>query len=433
MNRVSFFKILSIIIGSLIFFFCSPIMAESIWRGFATSGYTVLLNSEEGDNKQKISEFSGTNKKGSFIQLTRFGLNLTSLIDSTTHAIVQFNGNGANLVYGNTDGNNFKVRATIISLKKIIGNYEIIAGLFSAPFYMISEQYMVGYSHMWAQQPKAFYSTIDIQSMSGIKLISNNDFGDLYLKTTLSMGEAIVDFTISQLDAKVSSNDYPIVALVFNAEYEETKIRLGLTKTVEASLNFDTPYVLTDTSNGTVFQGEQKNGCKDVNMDFINLGIENNTFDNVILLAEYGNRKSDRSNCFGSLGVFQEGYKTDIKSYYGGIGYTIGKFTPRITYVTRRDNPDLSKVGENFANSTLPPGTPDTVREDTSNGIIEQLKPQFEMEHNTINMGVNTLIHPNAMLKIEADFHSTGNGKNGMNLPVGGKATVLSVALDYVF
>jgi hypothetical protein len=387
--------------------------------GFMTVGATKMVDIDKQDKKNVY--IGGLGDRGitddvTFERDTRFGLQISSDITEKMSVVSQ--------ILARADKNNFNAIIEWAYIDYKITDYASVhAGKIKQPVYLVNDYVEVGYAYPWIRPPGEVYMFNNpLNTVNGIELLLQFPVGKGTLSFQPYLGSNSDDIPNTQgskfeadniygMDIKYSGKGYTAHASAFTCDVK-TKGQFNTTA------NF--PGI------GTVPVAVDLNGkgkC-DVYATGFNLDIKN-----VVVYAEYQNRKTDKSleKAFG-----------DTSAWYTTIGYRIGKFLPHLTYARSDGTASNNGLPGNGA-ATVGPGNPASGASFNFPVAIQQ----------SVTAGLRYEVNDSAALKVEyqvvniAQDQRTLDQNGGTNYglfntdfnraPPQKNVGIMSVALDVIF
>jgi predicted porin len=254
---------------------------------------------------------------------TRLGLQVAADINERIGATAQL------LAKGGRDNFNVDLDWGYVSYQAA-DPLAVRAGKVKLPTFLVSDYIEVGYAYPWIRPPQEVYILNPITSIAGVDLLYRPNIGDFDLLIQPYFG---------------TESDEAFV----NPAFVEPGIIPGLE--VGDQVNFDAEQLIgVNASFGNdIFSVRAGYLQTKVSSDFaepVGLGFRNETakfwslgfnmdWHNFIAYAEYAERDED--------GLAEAAFP-DQKSYYGTLGYRIGRFLPHITYAVIDEGQDIPEV-----------------------------------------------------------------------------------------
>ncbi|XPF94741.1 porin [Colwellia sp. RE-S-Sl-9] len=343
--------------------------ADFTWNGFASIGAGVTMDEDE---VFVIDELTGARYTDelSFKPDTLFALQVSSDLGDDLSVTAQLLGNG---------GNDFDMEFEWAYLSYNI-NSELTfqVGRLRTPFFVHSLSLDVGYTYNWIRPPSEFNTVSDLSKrIEGVDLTWSKTLGDFDTTFSLTYGNSEVDAIISLGPSNLKFKD--VTGLTGQVTYDWLTVRAGY---LEADAE------VTPESSGVTLP--------------INAGYQIYT---VAAIAEW-DQYSIKSEYFQRN--FPGNAGNDDTGWYLSGAYTIGDFTPHITFSTFKDN-------------------------DTNSNPLALEK------YNSTIVGVKYNFHSNAALKLEYISRSVDTTEEAASALIarGGipivEADVLAVAVDLIF
>jgi predicted porin len=290
------------------------------------------------------------------------------------------------------------------------------AGRIAAPFFLLSDTRLVGYTQHWVRTPVEVYATLPVTSNDGVDVLwkkqiggasnalnvyagtSTSELDDAYIKSNPSWG---VNDTVQAGD------------LTLRAGYSFNKVDLEQRyfKAINQGLLAFT--VAPEPIGSMAAALAAKYSTQDVKLNLFTLG---GAYDvgKWFVQGEYVKLQGNS-------------FIMDSESWYLTGGYRIGRFTPYATYASTK----AKLVNE--------PGLPIPEADDLNAGLNQLLNNEFNAVQNTASVGVRWDFMKNTALKAQYDRVSLGSNSAGRLTNVqpgftpGGKVNLFSIALDFVF
>ncbi|RDH43806.1 porin [Zooshikella ganghwensis] len=263
-------------------------------------------------------------------------------------------------------------------------------GRFRTPFFQYSDVVDVGYAYHWVRPPVSVYAPL-FKNLDGVTVTHTADVWDLMSSVNLFYGKVNkrINFGGSETSVDLKhlwggswglSGDW--YTLRFSYFQAEASFPFTAAPALTAILAQPAPppgappappgpstTLTTETSKATEINAD------DAFFASISLRVD---YDDFFAVAEV--TKSD----------VDDSYFTNPLAYYISVGYTIGDFTPHLTYEQFDTDAQYGILDKE------PPGTP----RDTLEGIIQQTEEDFKQ----YTVGVRYDFHRSAALKFDFNY-----------------------------
>lgn len=397
--------------------------------GYGTVGYSLLANHEtpEGVDMPNGDSFGGATTKGTFRNLTRFGLNITHTADENTSLVLQLAANGSDLFHGTDEDHQFRVRANLAGLKLNFDLLEFLAGIIPSGYFLISDTMQIGATYLWAQPPKMFYRIGDSSNVVGGRVRKSLEWDESLLTFEFMFGEMLYHKWYDS-KSEIDSRSSYLYSLAAEYETEDHNFRMTLSAIPEMNYRrYDyAPTVLQPGQPPVIMKGY--GGCRDTEVSALNISYDGFLTDSLRLQSEYALRQTNFDGCFGTQEYAQKMKFTEDAGYVA-FGYVIGKWTPRLMLLKQRNAVDLDEAAEAAADRlpTLPRPVVIAQYKDT---VGKRAKEKTD----TFGVGLNYQWTDYIVVKTElAHYIAPDKNIRGYQLPPDSNATVFNFAVDYVF
>ena len=294
--------------------------------------------------------------------------------------------------------------------------FSIRAGRIVLPAFLVSEHRKVGYANPWVRPPVEVYSLVPISSSDGVDASYRVTSGDLTSTFQGSYGASEAKLPNGGGAAKAKD----AWSLAYTAEVGNATAHVSY-HTAKLSLPSYTP--LFDAFRQFGAEGVAIAEQYDVvNKPFAFVGI-GGAYNpgRWFAMAEWG--ATDSNSVLGNR-----------SAWYVSGGYRLGKFTPYASFAQAKADSNTSDPGLTVA--ALPPFLqgPAAGLNAALNTALGSIAVQ-----KTVSIGTRWDFAKNAALKLQLDHTQLGAGSPGTlinlqpNFQTGGKFTVFSAAIDFVF
>lgn len=395
--------------------------------GYGSVGYSLLINTE-GQEPPYGETFGGASKKGTFRNLTRFGLNLTHEASENTSILIQLAASGSDLFHGTDEEHQFNVRANLAGLKLQYELLEIMLGILPTGYFMISDTMQMGATYLWAQPPKVFYRVGDTANVVGARMRKSFDLVDEHLLTLeLLTGEMLYRKWYDS-DTRIDSRSSYLYSLGMHLDIGDHNLRL--TYTLVPEMHFTrSEFVDSVLSPGNPpIRIEAPGGCSRILIDGITAGYDGYLSEDIRIQGEFVRRRSHFNGCYGSQ-VFREKVRYLEQAGYIAFAYTIGSWTPRFLILKQNIELELEEAADLFA-SRFPAAQRSAARA----GYVRAAKLRIEEKTDSFGLGLNYQITPYIVAKAEVEHYiAPDENIRGYQMDVDSSATLFNIAVDYVF
>lgn len=397
--------------------------------GYGSVGYSLLVSAStpEGTELPYGDSFGGASKKGTFRNLTRFGLNLTHVAAENTSFLIQLAANGSDLFHGTDEEYQFNVRANLAGIKLSYDLLEVMLGILPTGYFMISDTMQMGATYLWAQPPKVFYRVGDSSNVVGARMRKSFDIEDDLLTLEVIAGELLYRKwydSRSEIDSRSSF----IYSLGFLVETGDHNGRLVYSIVPEMSYT-RSEYRERVLSPGTPpVKIALPGGCRTALVDAVNAGYDGYITDEFRVQAEYVLRRTHFRGCYGSQ-LYAERMRFQEQAGYVALAYSMGSFTPRLLILKQNITAELDDAATYFA-SRYPVFQRPFVRA----AYLKDAGYRGREKTDSFGLGLNYQLTPFIVAKAELE-HYVAPDKNirGYQMPVDSSATLFNIAIDYVF
>lgn len=297
---------------------------------------------------------------------------------------------------------------------QVTPDFSIRAGRIVLPTFLLSDSRKVGYSQPWARLPDELYSLVPVSYTDGVDAGYRVQAGEFTNTVRGTYGQSE-----SKLPAGGTAKAKGTWSLSSTAEYGAATARISYVKT---RLSLPPPFI---------FDGIRQFGAEGIALadkydadnkplSVIGLGA---TYDpgRWFVTGEWGTTHSH-----SALG--------DRTAWYASGGYRFGKFTPYLLYARTKADSNTSDPGLNLTG--LPPLL--AVRAAGLNAGLNAVLGAVPVQK-TLSVGGRWDFVKDAALKLQLDHTRLGAGSAGTLANIqpgfqpGGKVTVFSATLDFVF
>jgi hypothetical protein len=258
---------------------------------------------------------------------TRLGLQVAADINERIGATAQL------LAKGGRDNFNVDLDWGYVSYQAA-DPLAVRAGKVKLPTFLVSDYIEVGYAYPWIRPPQEVYILNPITSIAGVDLLYRPNIGDFDLLIQPYFG--------TESDEAFVSSAFVEASAVFPPEFQlenGDQVNFDAEQLIGVNASFGNDifsvragYLQTKVSSD--FADPIGLGFRNETAKFWSLGF-NMDWHNFIAYAEYAERDED--------GLAEAAFP-DQKSYYGTLGYRIGRFLPHITYAVIDEGQDIPEV-----------------------------------------------------------------------------------------
>ncbi|WP_431686946.1 hypothetical protein [Hahella sp. NBU794] len=287
----------------------------------------------------------------------------------------------------------------------IDNNWTIKAGRFRTPFFEYSDTIDVGYAYHWVRPPKFVYVPL-FKNLDGLNITYASQIRQFDSTLNFFYGSVQEDIPIGQVDLKfVYGGSWRIgvdwISMRFS--YFRSKLSIpAIAPGLDSILPPEDPGA--PAPSGPTVSEEVA--------DAIRANDDRGAFGSISLKVEYDNffavAEVTRSEIEDSI-------FPDPLGYYVSVGYTMGKFTPHLTYEVFDTSPRRS-ILDGVSESDPVYSTLETIIEGT------------DQDNKVITIGVRYDFHHSASLKF--DFSKINYDKDGANRI---DTQLFSTAISFVF
>ena len=409
-------------------------------RGYGSMGISSIVESSNDVEGQESPDRLGIiSKRADFYRDLRFGLNLTSPLDTSGNLtfIGQIAGEHVNIFYGTApryipgDPN---VRITMSKLSYDVNDsLNVAIGVLPVPFWLISQETLVSYTYPWSRPPIEVYSSADVISMTGVALSHNFGIGPLWISSQLAAGNINYRETPWTEDMTVSVRDFQGGILEVAIEYEDILTRFVWGKILPADIYYDTTEEVELTPDGeTIPANYELTASSEMEMktiEFSSIGARG-FYQSVFFMAEYVNRVLRSGDGTGLRGSALSNSNSYIKGYYATLGYEIGDIMPHFTYAAHRTVLDKDRYSTALSQSIPVPELEESAEYAGAQRAINAVNKSQQ----SMSLGLNYSFSSKTTLKFEASQTQVHDKYGGLgDLEPGSKFTLVSAGAAFVF
>lgn len=397
--------------------------------GYGSVGYSLLVTTDTPDGEELPfgDTFGGASKKGTFRNLTRFGLNITHETNDTTSILLQLAANGSDLFHGTDEEHQFNVKANLAGLKFKSDLFEVMLGILPTGHFMISDSMYMGATYLWAQPPKIFYRVGDSSNVVGARVRRSFDLDENLLTFELLAGE--VDYR-KWYDSNTDIDSRSVIIYSFGADLEAGDHNFHFALTTAPEMSFTrTEYTdqVLSPGNPAVRLGVP-GGCKNSLLDGLSAGYDGYLTDEFRVQAEFVMRRTHFAGCYGSQ-AFVEKVRLLEQAGYLAFAYSLGAWTPRLLFLKQSIGAELDDAADHFA-AKYPVFQRPIVRAT----YLQRVGYRVREKTDSFGIGLNRQITPFIVAKGELEYYiAPDKNIHGYQIPHDSTAMLLNVAVDYVF
>lgn len=292
---------------------------------------------------------------------------------------------------------------------------QIRAGRLGYDAYLLSDSRDVGYSYLWVRPPVDYFGQIHWTHFDGVDLTAQHGLGNGFLKGKLFVGQ-LNESAVSPdgIDYKMQGSWLWGGHLDFQNPNWQVRAGLGVLRLE----NDYPPFLLlqdglraTGVPAAAVLADEISAAHKDFR--YLSLGV---VYDAGALQSQIQIRRLD---------VDTESYADNTAGYWS-LGYRLGRWTPYLVYSRIKSEHRQPATG-------LPPISPYTVLD----AAVSRIFASTQADQDTLSVGTRFDFAQNAALKLQVDWIRSRDNPSLLWLDAdpdwGGRATILSATLDFVF
>ncbi|VAW70533.1 hypothetical protein MNBD_GAMMA09-2205 [hydrothermal vent metagenome] len=370
--------------------------------GFLTAGFAVHNQSQaDGSNVTYLDEVT---EDVTFLQDSKFGLQITADAAENMQVVAQ--------ILASAVDENYSMDIEWAYLDYAASDSTSLrAGRIKQPVFLISDYLEVGYAYPWIRPPAEAYSNMPVDSLIGVELLYQANFGNTTLAIQPYFGS--------------NSEDVPGVSSVkfFADNYLGMALRLENRSFTFQLSSFQTDVSTIDSASGS-FNSE---GTAVLSVASLSWDIAN-----FVGYTEYTTRDitaDNRTLGNGFNAVPFDNLFSDQDGYYVTLGYRMGKFLPHVTYATIDSDP-AGSYGCVTPTDASTCGPSQGARQDSVTiGLRYELNDSaaLKMEYQQIELADN-----NGNYGLYQPF-SLGAPLNSSSALAEDKASLISVAVDVIF
>jgi hypothetical protein len=341
---------------------------------------------------------------------SRVGVQATALFSPRISAVVQ-------VISEQRYDNSYAPTVEWANLKvQFTPDFSARAGRIVLPVFLVSEYRKVGYANPWVRPPVEVYSLVPISSSDGVDASYRVNAGVLTSTFQGTYGSSEVKLPNGGGTAKAKD----AWGITYTAEAGDATVHASYHK---ADLHLASYKPLFDAFRQFGAEGvaiAERYDAQGKPFAFIGIGASYNP-GRWFAMGEWGS--TDSHSVLGKR-----------SAWYLSSGYRFGSFTPYVTYAQAKADSNTSDPGLTVA--SLPP-----FLQGTAAGLNAALNTELGRiaVQKTLSLGGRWDFARNAALKLQLDRTHLGAGSSGALINVqpgfqpGGKFTVFSAAIDFVF
>ena len=309
----------------------APPHTSSLARKLKVNGYANMVLSR---SSEETSYWSDEKNDLSVSNHSSAGIRLTGLISDVTNVVMQFSVLPVAAALSNDAGGYDTGVEWFYIQHRFTDKASMKAGRISLPVLAYSEEFEVGFAHLWIRPPEEVYGPLPLSEIDGISFVYDTYLGELGVQTKATWGYnnwefkhiPVPGFDVENISIE-ESDIYGIdISLSYgNFSFRAAQMRMEILATLTVRTVFSS-LIDTSTAVGSATTSDIVVEDTDYKLSSLGFTYDNSTF---IITSEASQYE-----------IENHGFFFDEQGYYLTFGYYLKKWMPYYTYAYTESDPD---------------------------------------------------------------------------------------------